>query len=321
MILVTGATGFIGLEVVRQLVASGHRPRVMVRRITRAPLLAGLDVDAVHGDLLSTPSLERAVEGVEAIIHLGGRATFEPYDRLQPTMVDGTARLARVASEAGVQHIVFGSSMFVHDGESPVDDTTPPRPVLDYGRSKQAAETALAEIMAAGGPTVAAIRLPHVYGAQSVLFGLARRRFVVFPGPGENLFAQLHVNDAARVLIAAAEQRWTGTAPIADHHAVTWNEFFDVLTTYAPRVRVQRVPAALAAGAADLAGPILGRLGPTLVSPDTVRGWNLSLPVATRRLWSELDLEPRHPSVLSGIPATLDDAVAFRWRHPVFDWT
>ncbi len=175
--------------------------------------------------------------------------------------------------------------------------------------------------MAGGGPTVAAVRLPHVYGPQSVLFGVARRRFVVFPGRGDNLFAQLHVEDAARVLIAAAEQRWTGNAPIADFQAVTWNEFFDVLTAYAPRVRVQRVPAPLATGAAYLAGPLLGRLGPTLVSPDTVRGWNLSLPVLTRTLWSELDLLPSHPSVLSGIPATLDAAVAFRWRHPVFDWT
>ncbi len=321
MILVTGATGFIGLEVVRQLVASGHRPRVMVRRLTRAPLLASMDVEAIHGDLMSTPSLERAVEGVDVVIHLAGRATFEPYDRLEPTMVDGTARLARAAAGAGVSHIVFGSSMFVHDGATPVDDTTSPNPVLDYGRSKQAAETTLTGIMADGGPTVAAIRLPHVYGPQSVLFGLVRRRLVVFPGRGENLFAQLHVEDAARVLIAAAEQRWTGTGPIADEHTVTWNEFFDVLTAYAPRIRVQRLPASLAIGAAYLAGPVLGRLGPTLVSPDTVRGWNLSLPVLTRRLWSELDLEPRHPSVLSGIPATLDAAVAFRWRHPVFDWS
>ena len=321
MILVTGATGFIGLEVVRQLAASGHRPRVMVRRITRAPLLSSLDVEAVHGDLLSAPSLERVVDGVDAVIHLAGRATFEPYQRLQPTMVDGTARLARAAADAGVDHIVFGSSMFVHDGKNPVDDTTPANPVLDYGRTKLAAESALDRIMAAGGPTVAAVRLPHVYGPQSVLFGLARRRFVVFPGRGDNLFAQLHVEDAARVLIAAAQQRWVGTAPIADHQAVTWNEFFDVLASHAPRIRVQRVPASLAAGAALLAGPLLGRLGPTLVSPDTVRGWNLSLPVRTEKLWNELALEPRYPSVLTGIPATLDGAVAFQWRHPVFDWT
>lgn len=320
-ILVTGATGFIGFEVVRQLAASGLRPRVLVRRLTRAPLLASLDVDAVHGDLLSTPSLERAVSGMDAVIHLGGRATFEHYDRLQPTIVEGTTRLAKASAEAGVERIVYGSSLFVHDGTAPVGDDTPPNPVLDYGRAKLDAESVLADITAAGGPAVASIRLPHVYGPQSVLFGLVRRRLVLFPGRGDNQFAQLHVDDAARVLIAAAKQGWSGTTAVADRENVTWNEFFDVLTAHAPGIRVQYLPARLATATSVLAGPVLSRFGPTLVSPDTVRGWNLALPVVTEKLWTDLGIQPDYPSVLDGIPATLDSAVAFRWRHPIFDWT
>ncbi len=320
-VLVTGATGFIGLEVVRRLSSLDLRPRVMVRRITRAPLLGRLDVEPIHGDLLSDDALRRAVDGIDVVIHLGGRATFESYDRLRPTLVDGTARLAHWAAEAGVGHIVFGSSLFVHDGSGPIGDETSPDPVLAYGQVKLAAETALAEVAAAGGPTVASIRLPHVYGPQSVLFGLIRRRVVVFPGRGDNPFAQLHVDDAARLLVEAGLRRWSGTAPVADDHTVTWNEFFDVLCAHAPRTRVVRVPARLATGAAVVAGPLLGRLGPTLVSADTVRGWNLPLPVTTRKLWTGLGLEPAFPSVLDGIPATLDSSVAFRWRHPVFDWS
>lgn len=320
-VLVTGATGFIGMEVVRQLVAGGHRPRVMVRRPGRAALLRTLDVEAVHGDLLSAPSLDRAVAGVDTVIHLGGRATFESAAILRPTMVEGTERLATAAREAGVAHIVFGSSLFVHDGTEPVQDHTQPRPVLDYGRVKLEAETVLARSAAEGGPRVASIRLPHVYGPQSVLFGLVRRRAVVFPGPGTNRFAQLHVHDAARVLVAAAERRWQGTRPVADGDDVTWNDFFDVLRLHAPATRVINIPERPATWAAALAGPVLGRLGPTLVSADTVRGWNLDLPVATRSLWDELEMTPQYPSVVDGIPATLDAAVAFRWRHPVFDWS
>ncbi|MGB7980331.1 MAG: NAD-dependent epimerase/dehydratase family protein [Candidatus Nanopelagicales bacterium] len=320
-ILVTGATGFIGIEVVRRLNLEGVRPRVMVRRVARASLLSPLDVEPVHGDLLSAPALRRAVEGVDTIIHLAGRATFESYDRLSPTLVEGTAALARAAAAAGVGHFVFGSSTFVHDGSTPVDDDTPASPRLDYGRAKVAAEAALAEVAAAGGPTVAAVRLPHVYGPQSLLFGLIRRRVVVFPGIGDNRFAQLHVEDAARILVAAALQGWTGTAPCGDNDNATWNTFFDVLASFAPRVRVVRVPEHLAAGAAAVGGVPLGRLGPTLVSADTVRGWNLDLPVNGTRLWRELGIEPTYPSVRTGIPATLDAAVAFRWRHSVFDWS
>jgi nucleoside-diphosphate-sugar epimerase len=320
-ILVTGATGFIGMEVVRRLNVQGVRPRVMVRRATRTALLSPLDVEPVHGDLMSAPALRRAVDGVDTIIHLAGRATFEPYDRLRPTLVDGTARLAHAAAEAGVGHVVFGSSTFVHDGSTPVDDDTPAHPRLDYGRAKVAAEAALDQVAAAGGPTVASVRLPHVYGPQSLLFGLVRRRVVVFPGLGDNRFAQLHVEDAARLLVAAAQQSWTGTAPCGDGENATWNTFFEVLSSYAPRVRVVRVPQHLATGAAAVGGVPLGRLGPTMVSADTVRGWNLDLPVIGTRLWTDLGIEPRYPSVLSGIPATLDAAVAFRWRHSVFDWS
>ncbi len=318
-ILVTGATGFIGSEVARQLAATGQQTRVMVRRPSRAPLLAGLDVEPVYGDLTSIPSLVRAVQGVDVVIHLGGRATFEPYSRLRPTMVEGTAHLARVAAEAGVGHIVFGSSMFVYDGSAAIGDDTAARPKLGYGQAKLDAEAALSRTTEAGGPTVASIRLPHVYGPQSLLFGLVRRRRVVFPGPGDNPFAQLHVEDAARVLIAAALQRWTGTAPVADDETVTWNDFFAILTTFAPDTRVLRVPWRLAVGGAAVAGTLLSRRGPTMVSADTVKGWNLSLRLTHCRLWSELDLLPRYRGVLEGIPACLDGSVAFRWRHPMFD--
>ena len=318
-VLLTGATGFIGTEVARQLSAAGHSTRVLIRRPSRSPLLAGLAVEPVFGDLLSVPSLERAVEGVEVVIHLGGRATFEPYVRLHPTLVEGTTQLGRAAAEAGVEHIVYGSSMFVYDGSSAVDDHTIAHPLLAYGRAKLLAEAALARIADAGGPTVASIRLPHVYGPQSLLFGLVRQRRVLFPGPGDNPFAQLHVEDAARILIEAAIQRWSGTAAVADDEMVTWNEFFETLTTFAPNVRVLRVSRHLATSAAAVGGAFLGRVGPTMVSADTVRGWNLSLTLKSRKLWTELGLTPRYPSVVEGIPATLDGFVAFRWRHPLFD--
>ena len=55
------------------------------------------------------------------------------------------------------------------------------------------------------------------------------------------------------------------------------------------------------------------------MSSDTIRGWNLDLVVRTRTLWDRLRLEPRHPSIYSGIPAVLDGMVAFGWRHPVWD--
>lgn len=320
-VLLTGGTGFIGFEVARQLAAAQVPTRVLVRRISRAPLLASLDVEPVHGDLDSRASLARAVEGVDTIIHLAGRATFESYDRVRPTIVEGTSRLAEVAAEAGVERMVFGSSLFVYDGVEAITDTTSANPALDYGRAKLEAEDALARTADSTGLRVACVRLPHVYGPQSLLFGLVRRRLVLMPGSGGNVFAHLHVEDAARCLISAARSGWQGTLPVADRLNTSWNDFFDILTAHAPRTRVLHVPRRLALGVATVAAPVLAPLGPTLVGPQTIRGWNLTLPVATTTLWDELGIEPNYPTSLEGIPATLDSVVAFRWRHPAFDWS
>jgi len=66
-VLVTGATGFIGYEVARQLSDRGFRPRLMVRRPERGDLLSGLDAELIHGDLTRPSSLVRAVQGVDTI--------------------------------------------------------------------------------------------------------------------------------------------------------------------------------------------------------------------------------------------------------------
>ena len=314
--LVTGATGFIGLEVTRQLSAAGARPRVLVRRPSRAALLSGLDVETVEGDLGSATSLRRAVDGVDAVIHLAARATMEPYPYVRPTLVDGTDRLVRAAVAAGVGHVTFGSSVLVHDeADGPVRDDTPARSRLGYGRAKIEAE----RLLASSGVPAACVRLPHVYGPHSLLFGMVRRRVVPFPGSGRARFGQLHVEDAARVLVAASSQRWTGCAAVADRWSPTWDEFFAVLAGAAPLTRVVRVPPAVGWAGTRVAGPLLSRVGPTIVSPDTVRSWNVDLPVETSSLWSALGLAPHHPTVRDGIPAVLDGSVAFRWRHPLFD--
>lgn len=319
-VLVTGATGFIGYEVSRQLAGSGHDVRLLVRRPTRAPLVATFGHELVFGDLGAPASIERAVQGVDAVIHLAGRATFEPYEHLADTLVDGTSMLAETAARAGVEHFVFGSSAFVYDSGA-IDASTRTAPALDYGRAKVDAEARLDAIADRTGLQVGSLRLPHVYGAQSLLFGFVRRRLIPFPGDGTNRFAQLHVRDAAAALIAATEQRWTGSQPISDLETPTWNDFFDILGEYAPRVRVVRMPRRLATLGAGALGSVLSRIGPTMVARDTIRGWNLDLDIDPSAAWRELGIAPEHRSVATGIPATLDDVVAFRWRHPVNDWT
>jgi hypothetical protein len=130
----------------------------------------------------------------------------------------------------------------------------------------------------------------------------------------------MHVEDAARVVIRAAERSWTGTLPVADHQPATWQGFFAEVRRYYPRLRLLLVPRILAIFGTQLMG-VFQRFSdrPFLYTADAVRGANLSLPVQPGLLWDDLDLDPKYPSIEEGIPAALDELVAFRWLHPLAD--
>ena len=321
-VLITGATGFIGVELVRHLGAKGIRPRILVRRPHRAALLSSVDSDPVQGDLTKPETLRRAVDGVDTIFHLGGRASFESYDRLRPTLVDGTVALGEIAAEAGVKQFVYASSLFVYDNQdTPIDRTTVATPRLGYGRAKLEAEAGLTNVAANSDMGLACLRLPHVYGPQSILFHQVRSGYAIFPGRMENRCGQLHVADAARIMTAVAEQRWHGTSPVADATTVTWAEYFDVLRELYPYFRMISLPRWFALTGASVIEPLLSRKSrPTLYTKDTVVGFNLDLPVAPGLVWDQVDLEPLYPSAYQGIPATLDGYIQYRWRHPMMDF-
>lgn len=316
-VLVTGATGFIGLAVCRLLSQRGIPTRAMFRRRHRAALLAPLDVDLVHADLTSPPSIARAVDGCRGVVHLGGRATFEPFDRLRPTVVDGTRTLVELAERAGVERLVFGSSLFVHgptDGVI-VDESSSATPTLDYGAAKLLAEASVHEAeVSAGGVSV---RLPHVYGWNDLLFGVLRSGYLPFPADLDVRFPHLHVDDAADALVAALDRGGVGPAVVADDAPVTWRTFFEVVTTYSPTSRIIPLPAT----PVRLALSLIDRLPlrtPTMLAADTIRGWNLELQTEPGTL-ARFGLTPRFPSVETGIPDVLDSALPWRWRHPVLD--
>ncbi len=320
-VLVTGATGLIGFELVRELNAMGVIPRVLVRRPHRASLLNAHEVEPIQGDLLVPDSLQRAVAGTDTVIHLGGRASFESYDRLRATVVEGTARLGDAAADAGVEHFVFASSLFVHGSRSqPIDADTPPDPKLGYGKAKLEAENALAAIAASSGMTIANLRLPHVYGPHSILFRQVRSGLAVFPGRMANRCGQLHVGDAARILAIVGARRWQGSSAVADSHIVTWTDFFDLLHSLYPYFRLIPLPRWLGYTGAAVLEPLLSRRHrPTLYTKDTVVGFNLDVPVAPGLVWDDVGEQPEYPSVYEGIPAVLDSYVHYRWRHPLLD--
>jgi nucleoside-diphosphate-sugar epimerase len=164
LIALTGATGFIGRHLLAALSARGDRVRVLLRRPVAVPEGAS---SAVVGDLARPMNMAAALSGVDAVVHSAGLAhamSGAPEDDFRNSNTEATRKLAEAAQRAKVGRFVFLSSIRAQSGPSaatPLTDADAPAPTDPYGRSKLAAEEALAEI----GLDWVALRPVLVYGA------------------------------------------------------------------------------------------------------------------------------------------------------------
>ena len=304
-LLVTGASGFIGQEVSRLLSIGGYRPRLMIREPGDDCDICHLDADFIIADLRNSQSLKQAVKGVDGIIHLAGRATFESYETLKPSVLDGSIALMEAGIEAGIHCFVFSSSLLVYNNTgSLVTADTPVKPALDYGRIKVDTEKELTKLASNSNIDFAAIRLPHVYGAKDLYFQQLRNGLLILPGLGKNVYKHLHVTDAAAAIIACAEKSFSGVMPIGDQRPSTWAIFLQLARQYYPKSKILLLPQWIALLATTLLTPFRRfRPYPGLETPGAVRTYNFNIAVDPASLWKNIDLKPVYPTIFSGIPA------------------
>lgn len=163
LVALTGATGFIGQHLLRELPKCGYRLRVLLRRPSEVPLECA---SAVVGDLAKPQNMAAALADVDAVIHSAGLAhamSGRPEDDYRVFNTDATIGLAQAARRAGVRRFVFLSSIRAQSGptaEEVLTEDMEPRPTEPYGRSKLAAEQGLVEV----GLDWVALRLVLVYG-------------------------------------------------------------------------------------------------------------------------------------------------------------
>ena len=163
LVALTGATGFIGQHLLRELPKRGYRLRVLLRRPSEVPLDCA---SAVVGDLGKPQNMAAALADVDAVIHSAGLAhamSGRPEDDYRVFNTEATIGLARAAQRARVRRFVFLSSIRAQSGptaEQVLTEDMEPRPTDPYGRSKLAAEQGLVEV----GLDWVALRLVLVYG-------------------------------------------------------------------------------------------------------------------------------------------------------------
>lgn len=192
-VLVTGSTGFIGRRVVRALTAGGHSVRAAARSVSRGAMFGDLDVEVVQADVLDAESLERACEGVDAVVHMVavvrevGGLTFHRVN------YDGTVNLLRAAEAAGARKFVHASTIGASSD-----------PGVPYLYSRWMAEQEIERSSMAG--TILRFSVGFGEGDEffNVLAALVKASPVVpIAGDGKAMFQPIAADDAARCLAAA----------------------------------------------------------------------------------------------------------------------
>jgi UDP-glucose 4-epimerase len=223
-VLVTGATGFIGRAVVRELSAAGHS----VLGFARTPRSCPCELRT--GDVLDHAALHRAVAGAEAVCHLAAlttvRESFDEPVQYFRVNVAGTLNLldamSAEAQRTGRQlRLVFASTCAVYGTPSrqPITESQEPAPGSPYGASKLAAETAIGYQAALGGITATTLRTFNVAGAadghgdpdtsriipKALLVAAGRADCLTVNGDGSAVREFTHVRDLARAYAAAVD--------------------------------------------------------------------------------------------------------------------
>lgn len=219
-VLVTGAGGFLGFELARQLVARGDRVRAFSRK--RYAALDALGVESMTGDIQDAAAVRRACEGQEVVFHTAAIAgIWGKWEDYFGTNTLGTRNVIQACREHGVPKLVYTSSPSVtFDGEDQcnVDERAPyPRDWLcHYPHSKALAEQ---EVLAANSPQLLTCALrPHlIWGPGDPhlvprLLDRARRGQLRRVGDGKNLIDVVYVENAADAHVLAADALASGSA-------------------------------------------------------------------------------------------------------------
>ena len=211
--LVTGAAGFVGSEVCRELVANGYTVTALVRETSDRSALAGIPVHFVIGDITDRISLQKALGGHEYVFHIAAlfRETTVTDQAFFDVNVTGTKNVLEVCREVGVKRLIYCSTTGVTGDikNPPGDERSPYAPRDVYQQSKTEAEKYLFAEMINPTTEIVIIRPIMIWGpGDTRLFklfkGIKKGRMPII-GDGKTLFHFVLVSDLARGFRLAAE--------------------------------------------------------------------------------------------------------------------
>jgi len=236
-VLVTGATGCVGANVVKHLNERSLKPRVLLRRTSKTLAIDDLDWEPVYGDMTDRPSLERAVKGCTTVYHTAALITFwrRRWQEAERVNVQGTRDLLEVSRRAGVKAFAYTSTMsavgFCEKGQQTVNEDSPfnYRPFrLVYNSTKREAEEIVLGASTDEFRTFS-INPGLIFGERDVNLSAARmfdiaKRWYPFPFANPGSVTVADADDVAEGHLLAVERGRPGHRYIVGTKYVTYLE-------------------------------------------------------------------------------------------------
>ncbi len=223
MILITGATGFVGSAVARALIKRGHDVRALVRPSSERTNLDGLKVDIAEGDLMDSGTLKPALQGCTGLFHVAADYRLWAPDPgpMFKANVEGTRTIMLAAGECGVTRIVYTSSVAtlgILPGENVADEDTPvvfEDMIGPYKQSKFLAEAEVRELATSQGLPVVIVNPSTPIGPRDIkptptgrmIVEAASGKMPAYVDTGLNV---VHVDDVAEGHLLAFEKGRVG---------------------------------------------------------------------------------------------------------------
>src|SRR5271165_4355470 len=304
---VTGATGFLGSHVARQLLVRGAELRLLVRPTSRTDNIDGLAAEHVIGDLRDPESLKKGMEGCEFVFHVAADYRLWSLNRqeLYDSNVEGTRNILQAARDTGVRRVIYTSSVatmgFGNNGRL-TDESTPvtiSNMIGDYKRSKFMAERLAIEAGQAG-QNVVMVNPTTPIGERDIkptptgriVVDFLRRKFPAYVDTGLNL---VDVVDCAHGHLLAMEKAIPGERYILGGENLTLKQILDKLAaiTGLPSPKV-KLPYAMAYATGVVDTLVTGRMmkREPRVTLDSVRMGRKKMFVTSAKAERELGWSP-----------------------------
>ncbi|MDX2250409.1 MAG: NAD-dependent epimerase/dehydratase family protein [Bacteroidia bacterium] len=253
-ILVTGADGLLGSNLVRTLLARNYEVRVLIQRGRKVPSLDGLPLERMAGDVLDIKSLEDAVKGCNKVIHVAANTSVWPSrgEIYYKVNVEGTLNMIQVTQKSGIErfvHVGSASSFGIGSKAKPGTETDPcvsAKYGMDYIDTKVKGQLVVLDAVKKEGFPALVVNPTFMIGpydskpsSGAVVIAAAKGQVPGFTGGGRNW---VHVRDVAEAIANALTMGKIGEAYILGHENLSYKEAItqicEVVGTKPPRLTV-----------------------------------------------------------------------------------